>query len=125
MLNFGNILSDLQAAIAVVSARRRALTPLLVAVWGRIGRMRVRLERLVAMWREAISQSHGSRVIIKRLSRRMGRRVPGSGAAGRAYSSPTMPYAAALSSARGDPQAVPARARGGGGREKSTQFQGD
>ena len=33
MLNFGNILSDLQAAIAVVSARHRSLTPLLVALW--------------------------------------------------------------------------------------------
>lgn len=54
MLNFGNILSDLQAAIAVVSARHRSLTPLLVAVWGRIGRMRVRLERLVALWRAGI-----------------------------------------------------------------------
>ena len=51
MINFGNILSDLQAAIAVVSARHRALTPLLVAVWGRIARMRARLERLVALWR--------------------------------------------------------------------------
>ena len=51
MLNFTCILSDLQAAIAVVSARHRLLTPLLVAVWGRIGRIRVRLERLIALWR--------------------------------------------------------------------------
>ena len=51
MLNFSNILSDLQAAIAVVAARERSLTVLLVAVWGRIARMRTRLERLVAQWR--------------------------------------------------------------------------
>lgn len=51
MINFSYLLSDLQAAIAVVSARHRALTPLLVAVWGRIGRMRTRLERLIALWR--------------------------------------------------------------------------
>ena len=46
-----NILSELQAAIAVVAARERRLTAMLVAVWGRIGRMRVRLERLIALWR--------------------------------------------------------------------------
>ena len=51
MYNFTAILSDLQAAIAVVAARDRALTVLLVAVWARIGRMRTRLERLVALWR--------------------------------------------------------------------------
>ena len=51
MLNFTHILSGLQAAIAVVSARERALTALLVAVWGRIGRIRTRLERLIALWR--------------------------------------------------------------------------
>ena len=51
MINFSTILSNLQAAIAVVSARERALTVLLVAVWGRIGRMRTRLERLIARWR--------------------------------------------------------------------------
>ena len=51
MLNFSFILTGLQAAIAVVSARERHLTVLLVAVWGRIGRMRVRLERLIALWR--------------------------------------------------------------------------
>ena len=48
---FSLLLTNLQAAIAVVAARERALTVLLVAVWGRIGRMRVRLERLVARWR--------------------------------------------------------------------------
>ena len=51
MLNFSFILTGLQAAIAVVSARERHLTMLLVAVWGRIGRMRVRLERLIRLWR--------------------------------------------------------------------------
>jgi hypothetical protein len=51
MLNFSFILTGLQAAIAVVSARERHLTVLLVAVWGRIGRMRVRLERLIRLWR--------------------------------------------------------------------------
>ena len=51
MFSFSNILSDLQAVIAVHAARNRALTVLLVAVWGRIARMRTRLERLVALWR--------------------------------------------------------------------------
>ena len=51
MFNFSNILSDLQAVIAVHAARNRALTVLLVAVWGRVARMRTRLERLVALWR--------------------------------------------------------------------------
>ena len=51
MFNFSAILSDLQAAIAARAARDRNLTVLLVAVWGRIARMRARLERLVALWR--------------------------------------------------------------------------
>ena len=51
MFTFTHILTGLQGAIAVVSARERALTVLLVAVWGRIGRIRTRLERLVALWR--------------------------------------------------------------------------
>ena len=51
MVNFSFLLSHLQAAIAVVSARERHLTVLLVAVCGRIGRMRTRLERLIALWR--------------------------------------------------------------------------
>jgi hypothetical protein len=51
MFSFSNILSDLQAVIAVHSARNRALSLLLVAVWGRIARMKTRLERLVALWR--------------------------------------------------------------------------
>ncbi len=50
MVNFSSLLSGLQAAIAVVAARERVLTVLLVAVWGRIGRMRTRLERLVGLW---------------------------------------------------------------------------
>ena len=51
MFNFTNILSDLRAVIAARAARDRALTVLLVAVWGRIARMGARLERLVALWR--------------------------------------------------------------------------
>ena len=51
MFSFSNILSDLQAVIAVHAARDRALTVLLVALWGRIARMKTRLERLVALWR--------------------------------------------------------------------------
>ena len=51
MFSFSNILSDLQAVIAVHAARDRALTALLVALWGRIARMKTRLERLVALWR--------------------------------------------------------------------------
>jgi len=45
------ILIGLQAAIAARAARDRALTVLLVALWGRIARARVRLERLIAQWR--------------------------------------------------------------------------
>ena len=45
------ILADLRAAIAARAARDRALTMLLVAVWGRIARMGTRLERLIALWR--------------------------------------------------------------------------
>jgi hypothetical protein len=51
MLNFTTVLTGLQAAIAVVAARERALTVLLVAVWARIGRISTRLERLIALWR--------------------------------------------------------------------------
>ena len=51
MLNFTILLTGLQAAIAVVAARERNLTVLLVAVWGRIGRIGARLERLIALWR--------------------------------------------------------------------------
>ena len=51
MTHFLPLLTRLQAAIAVVAARERHLTVLLVAVWGRIGRMGTRLERLIALWR--------------------------------------------------------------------------
>ncbi|MBC7634106.1 MAG: hypothetical protein H7251_00750, partial [Acetobacteraceae bacterium] len=51
MNNLFLILADLQAAIAARAARDRNLTVLLVAVWGRIGRIRRRLERLIALWR--------------------------------------------------------------------------
>ena len=37
MFNFAALLSSLQAAIAVVAARERLLTVLLLAVWGRVG----------------------------------------------------------------------------------------
>ncbi len=51
MHNFSLILSGLQAVIAARAARDRALTVLLVAVWGRIARLGSRLERLIAQWR--------------------------------------------------------------------------
>ena len=60
MLNFTFVLSDLQAAIAVVAARERSLTVLLVAVWGRIGRIRTRLERLIALWRAGMLPQPGA-----------------------------------------------------------------
>ena len=50
MKNFATVLTNLRAAIAVVAARDRALTALLVLVWGRLSRMAVRLERLMARW---------------------------------------------------------------------------
>jgi hypothetical protein len=49
MFRFFNILTDLQAVIPVYAARNGALTVLLVALWGRIARMRTRLERLMAL----------------------------------------------------------------------------
>jgi hypothetical protein len=51
MFNFTIVLTRLQATIAVVAAREQTLTALLVAVWGRIGRISARLERLVVLWR--------------------------------------------------------------------------
>ncbi len=51
MFTFHHLLTGLQAAIAVVSARDRTLTAFLVAVWGRVGRMRTRLEKLIILWR--------------------------------------------------------------------------
>jgi hypothetical protein len=48
---FSRILSDLRAAIAVVAARERGLSALLVIVWGRVSRVGVRVERLLALWR--------------------------------------------------------------------------
>ena len=51
MISFSQILSALRAAIAVVAARDRTLTVLLVALHGRIARMGTRLERLVRLWR--------------------------------------------------------------------------
>lgn len=51
MNRLSHLLTDLRAAIAVVAARDRTLTALLVLVWTRISRMGVRLERLIARWR--------------------------------------------------------------------------
>ena len=51
MHNLSLIFTQLQAAIAARAARDPRLTVLLVAVWGRVSRMRARLERLVALWR--------------------------------------------------------------------------
>ena len=51
MIDFSQLLSALQAAIAVRAARDRTLTVVLVALCGRIGRMGTRLARLVAQWR--------------------------------------------------------------------------
>ena len=51
MFNFSLLLTHLQAVIAAGAARDRRLTVLLVALHGRIARMRTRLERLVALWR--------------------------------------------------------------------------
>ena len=51
MNSFSSILTNLQTVIAAKAARERALTVLLVALWGRIARMRARLERLIARWR--------------------------------------------------------------------------
>ncbi len=48
---FSGIFTALQAAIAARAARDRNLTVMLVALWGRIARMRTRLERLIAHWR--------------------------------------------------------------------------
>ena len=51
MLNFTPLLTRIQAAVAVVAAREQTLTALLVAVWGRIGRISTRLDRLIMLWR--------------------------------------------------------------------------
>ena len=50
MKNLIAILTDLRAAIAVRAARDRAMTALLVLVWGRLARAAVRLERLYELW---------------------------------------------------------------------------
>lgn len=51
MFIFSPIIIAIQAVIAARAARDRALTVLLVAMWGRIARMGTRLERLIAPWR--------------------------------------------------------------------------
>ena len=82
MFNFTAMFTGLQAAIAVVAARERHLTVLLVAVWGRIGRIRTRLERLIALWRAGMlpkprkSRAGGTRVVGERKTSDLPR-VPG------------------------------------------------
>ncbi len=82
MISFFFLLTNLQAAIAVVAARERHLTVLLVAVWGRIGRIRMRLERLIALWRAGMlpkpqqSRAEGTRVLGERKTSELPR-VPG------------------------------------------------
>ncbi len=77
MLTFTSILTELQAAIAVVAARERALTVLLVTVWGRIARIRGRLERLIARWRAGIVvPARKSRAGEARISVRAGAALP-------------------------------------------------
>jgi len=44
------ILTDLRAAIAARAARDRAMTAVLVLVWGRLARAAGRLERLYGLW---------------------------------------------------------------------------
>jgi len=54
MEQFSLILIDLRAAIAVVAARERGLSALLLIVWGRVSRVAARIERLMALWRAGI-----------------------------------------------------------------------
>ncbi len=51
MFTFSDILTALQAVIAVASARDRSMPMFFIALWNRVGRMRVRLEKLIALWR--------------------------------------------------------------------------
>ena len=50
MKTFITILTDLRAAIAGRAACDRAMTAVLVLVWGRLARAAVRLERLYGLW---------------------------------------------------------------------------
>ena len=69
MNTFSSILSGLQVVIAAKAARERALTVLLVALWGRIARMRTRLERLIARWRAGtLPKARAPRVGVARAS---------------------------------------------------------
>ena len=55
--------------IAAKAVRERTLTVLLVALWGRIARMRKRLERLIALWRAGtLPKARASRVGVARVS---------------------------------------------------------
>ena len=69
MNSFSSILTNLQTVIAAKAARERALTVLLVALWGRIARMRTRLERLIARWRAGkLPKARAPRVAGERVS---------------------------------------------------------
>ncbi len=48
---FYNLLTLLQAAIAVASARDRSMPMFFIGLWNRVGRMRTRLEKLLVLWR--------------------------------------------------------------------------
>jgi hypothetical protein len=48
---FSHILTNLRTALAARAGRERALAALALVVWGRLGRMAQRFERLVAQWR--------------------------------------------------------------------------
>jgi hypothetical protein len=48
---FSHILGSLRTALAARAGRDRALAALVLVVWGRLGRMAQRFERLVAQWR--------------------------------------------------------------------------
>ena len=59
MNTFTAILTDLRAAIAARAARDRAMTALLVLVWGRLARAAGRLERLYGLWQISLGQGLG------------------------------------------------------------------
>ncbi len=51
MFTFVPFLTLLQAAIAVASERDRSMPMFFIGLWNRVGRMRRRLEKLIALWR--------------------------------------------------------------------------
>ncbi len=62
MSSFHHLLTLLQAAIAVASARDRGLAGFLAQVWNRVGRMGRRLEKLLALWRAGMLPKPRERV---------------------------------------------------------------